>query len=178
MTDENEALRRKVKQLERELLLRDSGGTVDPRKRALLDAGVPPDRLADAATLFRPSGNAGTGIFTLGDVTGPIDSLAREWLESRPWFGTPEPEAKPVADDRARIEGDRAIFPDGSSMSVALMSADDLLSMAGPEPKPKAPEPKPDTAYTVSATNDADYLPDIDKDWRAAGPDPSKRRAS
>jgi len=172
MTDENDALRRKIKELETELVLQRVGD--DPRKRALLAAGVPADRLSDASKVFRPSGNA-SGMMTLDDVTGDINSLARGWLETRPWFGEPEPEAKPEPDDRPRIEGDRAIFPDGSSMSVALMSADDLLSMAGPEPKVKAPEPAPDTAYAKSATNDADYLPDIDKDWKAAGPDPSKR---
>ena len=173
--DEIDALKRKIKQLERDLVLQKVGD--DPRKRALLAAGVPADRLSDASKVFRPSGSA-TGMMTLDDVTGDINSLAREWLQSRPWFGEPVPEAKPEPDDRARIEGDRAIFPDGSSMSVALMSADDLLSMAGPTPKVVEPEPKPDTAYAKSETNDADYLPDIDKDWRAAGPDPSRKKAS
>jgi hypothetical protein len=169
--DEIDALKRKIKQLERDLVLQKVGD--DPRKLALLAAGVPADRLDDASKVFRPSGTA-TGMMTLDDVTGDIDSLAREWLESRPWFGEPVPEAKPVADDRPRIVDDRAIFPDGSSMSVALMSADDLLSMAGPTPKVKAPEPKPDGAYAKTATSD-DHLSSLDKDFRDAGPDPSRR---
>jgi hypothetical protein len=172
MADETDALRRKIKKLERELVLQRVGD--DPRKIALMTAGVPIDRLDDAARVFRPSGNSSTGIFTLDDVTGPLDSLARSWLSTRPWFGQPVPEAKPVADDRPRIVDDRMVYADGSSLPVDVMSADDLLAAAGSTPKVKAPEPKPDTAYTKSATDDADYLPDIDKDWRDAGPTPKK----
>lgn len=77
MTDELEKLRRRDPELEGELLLRDSGGKVGPRKRALLDAGVPLDRLADASAVFRPSGSTSTGVFRLDDMTGDLDTLAR-----------------------------------------------------------------------------------------------------
>jgi hypothetical protein len=171
MTDEIDKLRREIKALKKELTLQKIGD--DPRKLALLDAGVPLDRLADASAVFKPSGNRTTGIFTLDDVTGPLDSLAREWLSGRPWFGEVEAEAKPEPGG-PRFEGDRVIFADGSSLPADMLGVDDLLAMAGPAPKPKAPEPKPD-AYAESATNDADYLSDLDKDFRSAGPFPGKQ---
>jgi len=165
MSDELEKLRRKVRELEKELALRSDGGT-DPRRRALLKAGVPADRLNDAAAVFRPSGNSAQDVWTLDGLTGPVDSLAREWLSTRPWFGTAEPEVKPETEDRPRIENGRAHFADGSSLDVDMMSADDLLAMAGPQPKVKAPEPKPADAY---AGGSDDHLSDVDKDWRDAG---------
>jgi hypothetical protein len=166
MTDENEALKRKIKQLERDLVLQKVGD--DPRKLALLAAGVPADRLSDASKVFRPSGSA-EGMMKFGDETGDINSLAKGFLASWPWFGVPEPEAKPEPDDnRPRIEDDRAYFKDGSSLPVDMLSSDDLFNLAGPEPKPKAPEPKPDEAYINEGESD------LDRDFRLAGATPKK----
>ena len=176
MTDEIDKLRRRIAELEREAALHAAGGS-DPRKIALLKAGVEPHKLADAAAAFRPSGNAKQDTWTLDGLTGPVDSLAREWLSTRPWFGG-EPEAKPEGDGRPHIEGDRMIFADGSSLPVDMLDAGALLSAAGPTPTVATPEPKPDGAYTKSATSDSDNLPDIDKDWRDAGPFPVPGKAS
>jgi hypothetical protein len=173
MSDTIDALQRKIKKLERDLVLQKVGD--DPRKLALLAAGVPADRLSDASKVFRPSGTA-TGMMTLDDVTGDINSLARTWLETRPWFGTPEPEAAPEPGDQLpRIENGRAYFSDGSSLPIDLVGSDDLFAMAGPAPKPVKPEPAPDTAYAKSATSDDDHLSSLDKDFRDAGPFPGKR---
>lgn len=161
MTDEVDNLRSEIAALRRELALRDaSGGTVDPRKKALLDAGVPMDRLQDAAKVFRPSGNATTGIFTLGDMTGPVDSLAREWLSTRPWFGGGEPEAKPDADGRAYIDADneRIVYPDGSSLPLSVASSADLYAAAGEAPKSQAPPVDVSNPY-ANAERKAEHLP-------------------
>ena len=97
MTDEIDKLRRRIAELEREAALHAAGGS-DPRKIALLKAGVEPHKLADAAAAFRPSGNAKQDTWTLDGLTGPVDSLAREWLSTRPWFGG-EPEATTAPED-------------------------------------------------------------------------------
>jgi hypothetical protein len=90
-------------------------------------------------------------------------------LSTRSWFGG-EPESKPEPDTQPRIENGRAYFKDGSSLPVDMASADDLLNMAGPTPKVATPEPKPDGQYAGD-----EHLSDADKDWRDAGPDPSRR---
>lgn len=172
MADENDRLRQKIYELERELTVRRAGGEKDPAKAALVRAGVPIAQLADASKIFKPSGNLGTGIFQLDGMKGGIDELAAQWLESRPWFGNAMPEPKAEPDDaRPRIEGDRAIFADGSSLDVALLDADALLSMAGKSPKAVKPEPKP-----VEVKPDEAYVnegeADVDRDWRLAGATP------
>jgi hypothetical protein len=167
MADENDALRRKIKKLETEIAQTKVG--TDPRRQALWSAGVPLDRLDDAARVFRPSGNASTNIFRLDEMTGDLDTLARRWLEGRPWFGTPEPEVKPEPDDaRPRIENGRAIFADGSELPVDILSTDDLFVMAGETPKVVTPEPRPDDAYINEGESD------LDRDFRLAGPTPKK----
>ena len=168
MTDEIDKLRQKIYELERELTVRRAGGEKDPAKAALVRAGVPLAQLADAAKIFKPSGNLKSGIFQLDGTKGNIDELAAQWLSERPWFGNamPEPKAEPEANTQPRIENGRAIFADGSSLDIELLDADALLSMAGEAPKPKAPEPKPDEAYI----NEGEA--DVDRDWRLAGATP------
>jgi len=165
MTDKLDALKRKIEKLEREIAVQKAGAESDPRRRALYDAGITdPAQLDDAARIFRPSGNASTDVWKLGELSGPIDSLAREFLSTRPWFGSGEPEAKPEPNTRARIENGKAIFADGRSIDAELLTASQLLEMAGPAPKPV--EVKPDEAYV----NEGEA--DVDRDWRLAGAAP------